>query len=149
MDMYLEWLTINVFIFKSFHCTASEKIKGNITPNNLALWLFPYIQTLIKKILYRIAHYLNWYVFWLTVTITLFIFKTFYCIILEKIKSKITPRNKMHPTTWIISVYSNTHKKFLHRLAYSFLYSLFYSQWICMQSNPDCQYLLFLIHFTV
>ncbi len=69
--------------------------------------------------LHRLAHSFNGYVFRVTLTVTVFPLKAFYCIVLEKTKSKITQNIKMRPTTWIISVYSNTHKKFLHRLAYS------------------------------
>ncbi len=53
--------------------------------------------------LHRLAHSFNCHVFRVTLTITVFIVNAFYCIVLEKNKSKITHNNKMRLSTCTVS----------------------------------------------
>ncbi len=121
--VYRVTLTITVFIYNSFYCIVLEKNKSKITHNNkmrLSTCTVSHVPTLIKVFLHRLAHSFNGYVYRVTLTITVFIVKAFYCIVLEKNKSKITHNIKMRLSTCTVSHVPTLIKVFLHRLAHSF-----------------------------
>ncbi len=100
-------LTVPVFIFKAFYCIVLEKNKSKITHNikmRLSTCTVSHFPTLIKVFLHRLAHSFNGYVYRVTLTITVFIFNSFYCIVLEKNKRKITHNNKMRLSTCNVSL---------------------------------------------
>ncbi len=56
-----------------------------------------------KVFLHMLAHSVNGYVFRVTLTVTVFPDKAFYCIVFEKTKSKITQNIKLRPGTCTVS----------------------------------------------
>jgi len=64
-----------------------------------------------------------------SLSITVFIFKSFYCIVLEKMKGKLTPNTEVHSSTYTMSHVQTLKKKFfLHGFAHSFNIFLFRGQ---------------------
>ncbi len=111
--VYRVTLTITVSIVKAFYCIVLEKNKSRITHNIkmcLSTCTVSHFPTLMKVFLHRLAHSSNGYIFRVTLTVTVFIFNLFYCIVLEKNKSKITHNNKMRLGTCTVP-FSNTNKK--------------------------------------
>ncbi len=89
-----------------------EKIKSKFTTNNKmrpsTCHCVPFSNTHKNVFLYRLAHYSNLYLFRVTLNITVLIVKSFYCIVLEKIKSKITTNNKMRHSTALCPIFQHS-----------------------------------------
>ncbi len=100
-----------------FPATANEPEVSHIHRKQLT--------SVLKNNVDRFAHSFNWFLFRVTLSSTVLIFKSFYCIVLEKIKGKMTPNIKVHSSTCTMSHLSNTHKKLSFTFAHSFNWYLF------------------------
>ncbi len=98
-------LTATVFIVKVFYCLVFERTKSKLNQNikmRPGTCTVPFSNT-NKVFLHRLAHFFNGYVFRVTLTVTVFLVKAFYCVVFEQIKSKITHNIKMRPGTCTVS----------------------------------------------
>ncbi len=115
--------TVTIFIVKVFYCIVLEKNKSRITHNIkmcLSTCTVSHFPTLIKSVPSQVSSFFKGYIFRVTLTVTVFIFNLFYCIVLEKNKSKITHNNKMRLSTCTLSLFPTLIKVYRHRLAHSF-----------------------------
>ncbi len=108
---FSETLNITALTFESFYCTVWEKLNCKFTPRVKVLssiCTISYFKHSYKSFLYMFAGSFNLVSFSVTLIITVFSFKSFYCIVFEKMNGKYTPRVNMLSRTYHFP-FSNTH----------------------------------------